>query len=88
MGVTLKRTIVYAEADDLATIKAAAAREGLSEAEIIREAVHLAALRVRRRERPPGLRRFNSGDPALADRADDIVRKSMGSVRPVPGEGA
>ncbi|THA26245.1 ribbon-helix-helix protein, CopG family [Streptomyces sp. RKND-216] len=76
--MTLKRTMVYAEADDLAAIKAAAAREGRSEAEIIREALHLAALRVRRRERPLGLRRFHSGDPTLADRTDEIVRESMG----------
>ena len=33
--MSLKRTTVYVEADDLATIKEAAAREGLAEAEII-----------------------------------------------------
>jgi hypothetical protein len=74
----LKRTMVYAEAEDLAEIKAAAARTGRSEAEIIREAIHLAALRNRRRSRPLELRRFNSGDPTLADRSQDIVRSSMG----------
>lgn len=76
--MTMKRTMVYADAEDMATIKAAATREGISEAEIIREALHLAALRYRRREKPLGLRRFHSGDPSLADRADAIVRESMG----------
>jgi Ribbon-helix-helix protein, copG family len=76
--MTMKRTMVYADAEDMATIKAAAACEGISEAEIIREALHLAALRYRRREKPLGLRRFHSGDPSLADRADAIVRESMG----------
>jgi predicted ATP-grasp superfamily ATP-dependent carboligase len=79
MSMTMKRTMVYADAEDMATIKAAAARQGTSEAEIIREALHLAALRHRRRERPLGLRRFNSGDPTLADRADEIARESMGA---------
>lgn len=79
MFMTMKRTMVYADTEDMATIKAAAAREGISEAEIIREALHLAALRYRRREKPLGLRRFDSGDPALADRADAIVRESMGA---------
>lgn len=78
MFMTMKRTMVYADAEDMATIKAAAAREGISEAEIIREALHLAALRYRRREKPLGLRRFHSGDPTLADRADAIVRESTG----------
>ncbi|MER5866388.1 CopG family transcriptional regulator [Kitasatospora sp. NPDC002040] len=42
--MALKRTTVYADSEDLAVIKAAAARRGISEAEIIREAVHLAAM--------------------------------------------
>ncbi|MDX6331258.1 MAG: hypothetical protein QOI83_3641, partial [Streptomycetaceae bacterium] len=41
MSMALKRTMVYADPDDLATIKEAARREGVSEAEIIREAIHL-----------------------------------------------
>ncbi|WP_042413875.1 CopG family transcriptional regulator [Streptacidiphilus anmyonensis] len=45
--MVLKRTTVYAEAEDLAVIKEAAAREGVPEAEIIREAIHLAALSKR-----------------------------------------
>ena len=39
----LERMMVYADADDLAAIKDAAAHSGVSEAEIIRDAIHLAA---------------------------------------------
>jgi hypothetical protein len=42
--MTLKRTTVYVDAEDLQVIKEAAAKEGVSEAEIIRQAVHRAAL--------------------------------------------
>ena len=49
--------MVYAEASDLAVIKEAAAQSNVSEAEIIRNAIHLAALRVRRRSEPLRLRR-------------------------------
>jgi hypothetical protein len=43
----LKRTNVYADEDDLALIKQGAERTGRSEAEIIREAIHRAALAQR-----------------------------------------
>lgn len=43
----MKRTNVYADADDLALIKQAAARRGISEAEILREGIRLAALGAR-----------------------------------------
>ncbi len=42
--MSLKRTNIYADADDLALIKEIAARRGVSEAEIIREGIHLAAM--------------------------------------------
>ena len=67
-----------ADADDLAVIKEAAARDNVSEAEIIRSAIHLAALRVRRHTGPLRLRRFASGDPGLAERVDDILADSFG----------
>jgi hypothetical protein len=41
--MALQRTTVYVDSDDLFVIKEAAAREGVSEAEIIRQAVHRAA---------------------------------------------
>ncbi|MBO0881514.1 MAG: ribbon-helix-helix protein, CopG family [Mycobacterium sp.] len=74
----LKRTMVYADADDLAAIKEAAAQSDASEAEIIRNAIHLAANRVRRRSEPLRLRRFASGDPTLAERVDDILADDFG----------
>jgi hypothetical protein len=40
----LRRTTVFADEDDLAVIKAAATRRGVPEAELIRDAIHLAAL--------------------------------------------
>ncbi|WP_305779375.1 CopG family transcriptional regulator [Nocardia nova] len=76
--MALKRTMVYADADDLAVIKEAAARSNVSEAEIIRNAIHLAAKRVRRRSEPLRLRRFASGDPTLAERVDDILTEDFG----------
>lgn len=50
--MALKRTMIYADADDLAIIKEAAGRDGVSEAEIIREAIHLAALAKRTWDQP------------------------------------
>jgi hypothetical protein len=40
----MKRTTVFADEDDLAIIKAAAARRGIAEAGILRDAIHLAAM--------------------------------------------
>jgi len=59
--MTLKRTTVYADAEDLAVIKEAAAREGVPEAEIIREAIHLAALSKRSWREPLDWPTFRSG---------------------------
>jgi hypothetical protein len=42
--MALRRTTVFADEDDLAVIKAAATRRGVAEAELIRDAIHLAAL--------------------------------------------
>ena len=62
--MSLKRTTVYADSDDLGIIKEAAAREGVAEAEIIREAIHLAALSKRTWEVPLEWPSFHSGDRA------------------------
>ncbi len=43
----MKRTNVYADPADLALIKQVAEQRGVSEAEILREGVHLAALGAR-----------------------------------------
>ncbi|WP_446223762.1 hypothetical protein ACTWPB_00335 [Nocardia sp. IBHARD005] len=47
--MTLQCVVVYVEAQDLAIIKEAASSRAV-EVEIIREAIHLAAMRVRRRK--------------------------------------
>lgn len=50
--MSMKRTNVYADPEDLALIKEAAARRGVPEAEILREAVKLAALGARLWDEP------------------------------------
>ena len=47
MNMAKKRTMVYADEEDLAIIKEAAKRYGVSEAEIIRNAIHRAAMSSR-----------------------------------------
>lgn len=60
--MALKRTTVYAESEDLAVIKEAAARRGIAEAEIIRDAIHLAAMANRTWDEPF----FSSTYPRIA----------------------
>jgi hypothetical protein len=48
----MKRTTVFADEEDLAVLKAAAARRGVAEAELLREAIHLVALAERRWSEP------------------------------------
>ncbi|MGW0606209.1 ribbon-helix-helix domain-containing protein [Streptomyces sp. NPDC002644] len=50
--MSMKRTNVYADPEDLAIIKEAARRRGISEAEIIREGIHIAAMANRVWEEP------------------------------------
>jgi hypothetical protein len=50
--MSMKRTNVYADPEDLALIKQAAERRGVPEAEILREAVKLAALGARLWDEP------------------------------------
>ncbi|MFC8796804.1 CopG family transcriptional regulator [Promicromonospora sp. NPDC057138] len=76
----LKRTTVYLDENDLRDLKIAAARRGVSEAEIIREGVRHALLRNRVWDEPVNFPRVASGDPTFAARADEIL-KSM-SVEP------
>lgn len=52
MHMAKKRTMVYADEEDLAIIKEAAKRYGVSEAEIIRNAIHRAAMSSRIWEEP------------------------------------
>ena len=48
----MKRTTVFADENDLAILKAAAARRGVSEAELLRDAIHLAAMANRTWDEP------------------------------------
>jgi hypothetical protein len=59
--MSMKRTTVFADEDDLAVIKAAATRRGIAEAEIIRDAIHLAALANRNWDEPFFRTSFSSG---------------------------
>lgn len=70
--MVLKRTTVFAEADDLAVIKDAAERKGVPEAEIIREAIHLAALANRTWDEPFFSGTFEPRDTGMLSR-DDLL---------------
>ena len=50
--MSMKRTNVYADPEDLELIKQAAARRGVPEAEILREAIKLAAMGARLWDEP------------------------------------
>lgn len=78
--MSMKRTNVYADPEDLAHIKEAARRRGVPEAEIIREGIHLAAMANRVWDEPIDWPMFDSsGEPvskedvraAVAEGADD-----------------
>ncbi|KRV47364.1 hypothetical protein AQ490_07840 [Wenjunlia vitaminophila] len=56
--MAMKRTNVYADPEDLAVIKEAAKRRGVSEAEIIRQGIHLAAMANRVWDEPLFSRTF------------------------------
>ncbi|MFI5569854.1 CopG family transcriptional regulator [Streptomyces sp. NPDC051740] len=71
--MSLKRTTVYLEEDDLHDLKDTAARRGISEAELIREGVHLAIARNRVWDEPAGLPVLDSGDATFAERGDEIL---------------
>jgi hypothetical protein len=76
--MALKRTTVYLDENDLRDLKVAAARRGVSEAEIIREGVRHALLRHRVWDEPVNFPLVSSGDPTFASRTDEIL-KSMGT---------
>ncbi|MFJ4691046.1 CopG family transcriptional regulator [Streptomyces sp. NPDC088766] len=81
--MSLKRIDVYADPEDLAIIREAAARRGVSEAEIIRQGIHLAAMANRVRDEPL-FSRTAEGPARTASRAEvrdavaDAVRRQSG----------
>ena len=70
--MSLKRTNVYADAADLMLIKEAAARRGVSEAEIIREGVHLAAMSSRVWDQPLDWPSFDG--PGTTASGDEVTQ--------------
>jgi hypothetical protein len=79
--MSLKRTNVYADTDDLALIKEIAARRGVPEAEIIREGIHLAAMSNRVWDSSLDWPTFDgTGETAASDEVTETVaRASAGS---------
>ena len=75
--MSLKRTNVYADSDDLALIKEIAARRGVPEAQIIREGIHLAAMGSRVWDGSFEWPTFEgSGDPVTSDEVTDAVARA------------
>jgi hypothetical protein len=74
--MSLKRTNVYADAEDLALIKEIAARRGVPEAQIIREGIHLAALSNRVWDGPFDWPSFEgTGEPVTSDEVTEAVAR-------------
>jgi hypothetical protein len=74
--MSLKRTNVYADPDDLALIKQTAARRGVPEAEIIREGIHLAAMSTRVWDEPLEWPTFDgNGQPVTNDEISQAVAR-------------
>ncbi|MFF2021702.1 CopG family transcriptional regulator [Streptomyces sp. NPDC058171] len=73
--MSMKRTNVYADPEDLAIIKAAAKRLGVSEAEIIRQGIHLAAMANRVWDEPLFSRTFEGAGrtPSKAEVRDTVA---------------
>ncbi|GAB2789240.1 ribbon-helix-helix domain-containing protein [Streptomyces daliensis] len=80
----MKRTNVYADPEDLSIIKEAAKRRGMSEAEIIRQGIHLAAMANRVWDEPLFSRTFR-GEGRTPDKHDvrdavaDAVSRETGT---------
>jgi hypothetical protein len=73
--MSMKRTNVYADPEDLAIIKEAAKRRGISEAEIIRQGIHLAAMANRVWDEPLFSRTFTGSGrtPSKAEVRDAVA---------------
>ncbi|RNL86109.1 ribbon-helix-helix domain-containing protein [Halostreptopolyspora alba] len=72
--MSMQRTNVYADPEDLALIKEAARRRGVAEAEIIREGLHLAAMANRVWDDPLDWPTFEgSGEPVTRDEITEAI---------------
>ncbi|MFB8274390.1 ribbon-helix-helix protein, CopG family [Nocardia colli] len=73
----LKKTTVMVDEEDLALIKAAAAREGRPESEIFREAFHIAALRTKRWTDNWDIPTISSGTSRTAEEMNQVVHEEI-----------
>ncbi|MEV7656435.1 CopG family transcriptional regulator [Streptomyces anulatus] len=82
--MALKRTNVYADDEDLALIKEAAARLGVSEAELIREGIHRIALAQRVWDEPivTDDETFDLGGPITRDDVREVMAGARGPGEP------
>jgi hypothetical protein len=75
--MSLRRTNIYADAEDLALIKEIAARRGVPEAQIIREGIHLAAMSNRVWDDPLGWPAFDgTGESVTSDEVTRTVARA------------
>jgi len=72
--MVMKRTTVFADENDLAILKAAAARRGVAEAELLRDAIHLAAMANRTWDEPFFTQTYASDDAEPRPRAGDALQ--------------
>ncbi|MGL5851138.1 MAG: ribbon-helix-helix protein, CopG family [Phycicoccus sp.] len=80
--MAMRRTTVFADEDDLATLKAAAARRGIPEADLFREALRLVALSERTWSEPFFDRTFPAvGGPDHADAAEEVWEEKAAEYR-------
>ncbi|WP_405165934.1 ribbon-helix-helix protein, CopG family [Nocardia sp. NBC_01499] len=73
----LKKTTVMVDEEDLALIKAAAAREGRPESEIFREAFHIAALRTKRWDEDWDIPRLEGGRARTPEYIKQVVHEEI-----------
>lgn len=76
--MAMKRTTVFADEQDLAILKAAAARRGVAEAELIREAIHFAAMANRTWDEPFFTQTYVAEDAGPRPRARDVLQDAWG----------
>ncbi|WP_049580974.1 CopG family transcriptional regulator [Streptomyces sp. SBT349] len=78
----MKRINVYADPEDLSIIKEAAKRRGISEAEIIRQGIHLAAMANRVWDEPLFSRTFEGPGrtPSRAEVRDTVAEAVRGEA--------
>lgn len=69
----MKRTTVFADENDLAILKAAAQRQGVAEAALLREAIHCAAMARRTWSEPFFTHTYTPEGESSPDRADDVA---------------